>query len=62
MITVIYSTRKNKPDFINFIKNTSGIKDIEIIQYINNGEYYLRTGEVEEDEKGSCHLVFKLKT
>ena len=41
MITVIYSTRKNKPDFINFIKNTSGIKDVEIIQYINNGEYSL---------------------
>jgi len=41
MITVIYSTRKEKPEFKDFIKNTSGLKDIEIIEYINNGEHSL---------------------
>lgn len=41
MITVVFSTRTHNQEHINHIKNTSGIKDIEIIQYINNGEYSL---------------------
>lgn len=38
MITVGFSTRKDNPNFINYIKETIGIKDIQVIQKINNGE------------------------
>ena len=42
MISVIYSTKENKDSHIEHIKKTSGIhKGIEVIQYINNGEYSL---------------------
>jgi hypothetical protein len=42
MITVIFSTREDKPEHIEHIKKTSGIhKGLEVIQYINNGEYSL---------------------
>lgn len=38
MITVGFSTKTPKPEFINLIKETCGIDDVEIIQKINNGE------------------------
>ena len=38
MITVGYSTRKHNPDFIKHLKKTSGLKNIQIIEKINNGE------------------------
>jgi GT2 family glycosyltransferase len=38
MITVIYCTRENFPQHTEHIKKTSGIKDIEVIEYINRGE------------------------
>jgi glycosyltransferase involved in cell wall biosynthesis len=38
MITIGYSTRSHKPNFIKHIKETCGIKDVEIIEKINNGE------------------------
>ena len=41
MISIIYSTRKDKPEFIEKIKNTSGVHKIEIIQIINDGEMSL---------------------
>ena len=41
MISVIYSTRKDKPEFIEQIKKTSGVHKIEIIQIINDGEMSL---------------------
>lgn len=41
MISVIYSTRKTKPDFKNHILNTIGIKNCEVIEYVNDGEYSL---------------------
>ena len=42
MVTVIFSTRKDSPSHVAHIKKTSGIpKNIEVIQYINNGEYSL---------------------
>ena len=47
MITIGFSTRKENPDYIEIIKKTSGIKNIEIIQKINNGEKSL--GEVYND-------------
>ena len=38
MITIGFSTKSPKPDFIKLVKDTCGIDDVEIIQKINNGE------------------------
>jgi GT2 family glycosyltransferase len=38
MITVVYCTRENYPSHTEHIKKTSGLKDIEVIEYINKGE------------------------
>lgn len=38
MITIGFSTRKNNPDFIAHINKTIGLKNIEIIEVVNNGE------------------------
>ena len=42
MISVVFSTRVDNQKHIEHIKKTSGIhKGLEVIQYINNGEYSL---------------------
>jgi glycosyltransferase involved in cell wall biosynthesis len=42
MISVVFSTREDNPKHKEHIMVTSGIyKDMEVIQYINNGEYSL---------------------
>lgn len=38
MITIGFSTRKINPEFISHIKGTVGLKNVEIIEVINNGE------------------------
>ena len=38
MITVGYSTRSTKPEFVEYLKKTSGFKKINVIEKINNGE------------------------
>lgn len=38
MITVGYSTREHKPEFIEYLKKSSGFKKINVIEKINNGE------------------------
>ena len=38
MITVGYSTRTHNPEFIEYLKKSSGFKKIEVIEKINNGE------------------------
>ena len=38
MITVGYSTRSPKPEFIEYLKKSSGFKKIEVIEKVNNGE------------------------
>lgn len=38
MITIGYSTRNPKPDFIDYLKKSSGFKKISVIEKINNGE------------------------
>jgi GT2 family glycosyltransferase len=40
MISIVYSTRKNDPEFTGHLNKTT-VGDIEILQYINNGEYSL---------------------
>jgi glycosyltransferase involved in cell wall biosynthesis len=37
MITVGYSTRTHNPEFIEYLKKSSGFKKIEVIEKINNG-------------------------
>jgi hypothetical protein len=38
MITVGYSTREHNPEFIEYLKKSSGFKKLEVIEKINNGE------------------------
>jgi hypothetical protein len=38
MITIGFSTRKDNPEYIDYLKKTCGIKDLQIIQKVNNGE------------------------
>jgi glycosyltransferase involved in cell wall biosynthesis len=38
MITVGYSTRESKPEFIEYLKKSSGYKKLEVIEKINNGD------------------------
>ena len=38
MLTIAYSTRESKPDFIEYLKKSSGFKKIDVIEKINNGE------------------------
>jgi len=38
MITVGYSTRGSKPEFIEYLKKSSGFKKINVIEKVNNGE------------------------
>ena len=41
MISVIYSTREDNQKHLQHIKDTCGVHKMEVIQYINNGEYSL---------------------
>ena len=38
MITVGYSTRESNPEFIEYLKKSSGFKKLDVIEKINNGE------------------------
>ncbi len=38
MITIGYSTKSTKPNFIAHIKETCGLENFQIIEKINNGE------------------------
>ena len=38
MITVGYSTRKHNPQYIEYLKKSSGFKKIEVIEKVNNGD------------------------
>ena len=38
MITVGYSTRESKPEFIEYLKKSSGFKKLEVIEKVNNGQ------------------------
>jgi glycosyltransferase involved in cell wall biosynthesis len=38
MISVVYCTRESKPEHTEHIKKTCGIKDVEVIEYVNKGE------------------------
>lgn len=61
MITVGYSTKSPKPEFIEYLKKSSGYKKIEVIEKINNGEKSLSKvyNEILEESKTDivvlCH-------
>jgi len=60
MITVVYCTREDNPKHKEHIERTSGVKDIEIIQYINKGtaltEFYNKAlKEASNDIIVFCH-------
>lgn len=38
MITIGYSTRKSNPEFHQYLQLSSGLKDIQVIEKVNNGE------------------------
>ena len=38
MISVIYCTKENNPQHSEHISKTCGLKDIEVIEYVNKGE------------------------
>ena len=38
MITVGYSTRESNPEFIEYLKKSSGFKKLEVIEKVNNGQ------------------------
>jgi glycosyltransferase involved in cell wall biosynthesis len=37
MITIAYSTRESKPEFTEYLKKSSGVKKLEVIEKVNNG-------------------------
>jgi hypothetical protein len=41
MISIVFSTRETDTSYIDHLKKTCGIKEVEIISYVNNGEYSL---------------------
>ena len=38
MLTIAYSTRESKPEFIEYLKKSSGFKKIEVIEKVNKGD------------------------
>ena len=70
MISVVFSTRKDNQNHIKHVEETSGIyKDLEVIQYINDGEYSLTQlynkalKETTNDIVVFCHddIIFETK-
>ena len=57
MITVGYSTRKHNPQFIEYLKKSSGFKKIEVIEKINNGEKSLSQVYNEILEESTTDIV-----
>lgn len=61
MITIGFSTKSHKPNFIQHLKDTCGLKDIEVIEKINNGEKSLSVvyNEIINESKNNivvlCH-------
>ena len=70
MITVGFSTRNDNSKFIEYLKESSGLKEIEVIQKINNGEKSLSVvyNEIISESKNDivvlCHddLYFDTKS
>ena len=57
MITVGYSTRESKPEFIEYLKKSSGFKKLEVIEKVNNGDKSLSTVYNEILDESNNNLV-----
>jgi glycosyltransferase involved in cell wall biosynthesis len=57
MITVGYSTREHNPKFIEYLKKSSGFKNLEVIEKINNGEKSLAQVYNEILEESNTDIV-----
>lgn len=57
MITVGFSTRKIDDSFVEMLKNTSGLKDLEVIPFENKGEYSLTEAYNKILDKSSNDIV-----
>ena len=61
MLTIGYSTRKPNPEFTEYLKKSSGVKKINVIEKVNNGEKSLSQvyneilSESETDIVVFCH-------
>ena len=61
MITIGYSTRESKPEFYEYLKKSSGIHKVQVIEKVNNGEKSLSQvyneiiNESENDIVVLCH-------
>lgn len=68
MLTVGFCTRKSDKSYIEHIKNTCGVKDVEIIEFVNNGislasAYNSILSQAKHDIVVLCHddLIFNKK-
>ena len=61
MITIGFSTREHNQEYIDYLQKTSGLKNVEVIQKVNNGEKSLSTvyNEILSESKNDivvlCH-------
>ena len=61
MITIGYSTRESKPEFYEYLKKSSGVHKVQVIEKVNNGEKSLSQvyneiiNESENDIVVLCH-------
>ena len=61
LITVGFSTRKHNPEFIEYLKKSSGFKKINVIEKINNGEKSLSQTYNEILNESETDIVVFLK-
>jgi hypothetical protein len=57
MITIGYSTRNSNPQYTEILKKSCGLKDVEVIEIINNGEKSLPQTYNEILEKSKYDIV-----
>ena len=68
MLTIAYSTRESNPKFTNYLKKTSGVKDIQVLEKINKGEKTLSKvyNEILEEAQNDfiifCHDDIEFET
>lgn len=57
MITIGYSTRNSNPKYVEILKKSCGLKDVEVIEVVNNGEKSLPQTYNEILEKSKYNIV-----
>ena len=57
MISIVFSTRKENTEYQDHIKKTIGVKDYQIIEVVNNGQYSLTEAYNKGLEKSTNDIV-----